>query len=152
MLQDLHLGFMRIPYLDLLCFNYSALQVLHIFCCSFQGVKLSWIITDCVYLRELHIGFCTENLKVNSKSLELVEIWGTSADWLVIECAPKLTVLGTSIMPRACDHTLVKPKRCCPEVSISVNGAPSLKTMSYLLLPYHNITVNSIPIIKFSRC
>ena len=77
-------------------------------------------------LEGLHIGFCTENIKVNSKSLELVEILDSSAKQLVIECAPKVTVLGTSIMPRG-DHTLVKPKGYDPKVSISINSALPLK-------------------------
>ncbi|KAJ1274193.1 hypothetical protein BS78_05G044400 [Paspalum vaginatum] len=146
-LSALSIGFMTLPDLDLSCFNYSALQVLCLFSCTFEGLKLGWIITDCVSLRELRVGFPTENLKINSKSLEMVVVWGTKASWLVIEYAPKLDVLMTSIFPREGDAR-VKPKRSHPTVSISINNADSLREVNYLLLQYHIITVNSVPISK----
>jgi hypothetical protein len=148
-LRILCLGFVGLPNLDLYCFNYSGLQLLHLFCCSFQGLKLAWILTDCTSLRELGISYCKENLTVNSKSLETVRIWGTRANRLVVRSAPKLTAIVTGIVPSD-EWEKIKPMRSTSSVSISISGAPSLRSISYLLLPFHNVTINGIPICKVS--
>lgn len=150
-LQILRLGFIGLPDLDLNAFKYSSLHILDLFSCSFQGLKLAWIIEDCACLRELRVSFCNENLKINSKSLEVVRIWGSIANWLVIESAPKLTVIVTGIIPRESgERSQIRSLRCSPLATVSISYAPSLKKISYLMLPYHNVTVNGIPIAKVS--
>ncbi|CAL4929178.1 unnamed protein product [Urochloa decumbens] len=146
-LKTLRLGFVGLPDLDLYCFNYSALQVLDLFCCNFQGLKLAWIINDCVTLRELRISYCKENLTVNSKGLERVHLWGNTANQLVIQSAPKLIDIVTGITPGG-ERAKTNPMRFTPQVSVSINDTPALKSIRYLLLPYQDVTVNGIPIAK----
>ncbi|WVZ54701.1 hypothetical protein U9M48_005461, partial [Paspalum notatum var. saurae] len=151
-LQSLCVGFLKIQDLDLHCFEYSALRVLHLYACGFEGLKLSWIVSDCTSLQELCVAFCTENLRINSQSLLKIRNWGNVADRFVIEGAPRLIELETDIKPRE-KPARVKPVRgaAAALVSISLNDVPALKKINSLLLCDQTITVNNVLIAKDTK-
>ena len=151
-LQILRVGFFKIQDLDLHCFDYSVLQVLHLYACAFEGLKLSWVVSDCTSLQELCVAFCTENLRINSQSLLKIRNWGNIADRFIIEASPQLVELETGISPRE-KPIRVKPVRgaAAAVVSISLNDVPALKKINLLLLCDQTITVNNVLIAKVSN-
>lgn len=142
-LRVLRLGFLTIN-LDLHCFNYNALQMLDLFCCAVESTKLSWVVTDCLSLKELRVQYCFVDLNISSKSLEVLRSVGNTGNRILIQSAPKLLCFVSEIIPK---------QKCAVEkqtirASISINNVPSLKLIKHLTLPYHKITVNRMDITK----
>ncbi|WVZ54495.1 hypothetical protein U9M48_005282 [Paspalum notatum var. saurae] len=146
-LHTLQIGFLTIADLDLHSFDYSALRVLRLIDCTFEGLKLQWIITDCQSLEELTIAFSTENLKINSQSLKKMHNVCNSATRFIIESAPKLTELLTDITPRE-EKERIKPVRSAVTVAVSLNDVPLLKCIKSLYLCYQSVTINNVFITK----
>lgn len=126
--------------------------MLHLYACAFEGLKLSWVVSDCTSLQELCVAFCTENLRINSQSLLKIRNWGNIADRFIIEASPQLVELETGISPRE-KPIRVKPVRgaAAAVVSISLNDVPALKKINLLLLCDQTITVNNVLIAKVSN-
>ncbi|CAN6330503.1 unnamed protein product [Urochloa humidicola] len=131
-LIHLSLGFMKIPDLELNCFDYSCLVTLQLFGCSTNGRRLSWVISHCPCLEELVVGLSSENLRVISQSLVRAQLWECQASWFTVSSCPNLKLLTLG----------VEPARGCTSVSIAVDGTPRLEKLNGLQLHRHDITIN----------
>ncbi|KAL6870967.1 hypothetical protein ACP4OV_014815 [Aristida adscensionis] len=131
-LKVLTIAFMKIPRLDMLEFEYTSLRTLQLIGCTCDSRKLSYVISDCHNLQELSIGFFTEPLSIISDSLVHVQIWQSEAGWLSVKSSPKLQCITTGI----------RPKEGYSSVTIGISDAPDLRSISFLMLPFHQLTIN----------
>lgn len=137
-LTTLRVGFMKILDSDLLSFEYSSLSVLQLIGCSYRGADLNYLVSTSNTLIELNTGYSMEDLTVNSQSLQELHIWNSRGGFLSMEYAPNLKLLTTGL----------RPKKGKSFISITLKGAPSLREIDYLLLPYHRVTLNDTMISK----
>uniref|UniRef100_A0A0E0MJD4 F-box/LRR-repeat protein 15/At3g58940/PEG3-like LRR domain-containing protein n=1 Tax=Oryza punctata TaxID=4537 RepID=A0A0E0MJD4_ORYPU len=141
-LTTLRVGFMKILDSGLLSFEYSSLSVLQLICCSYRGAELNHVVSTCNTLIELNIGYSMEDLTINSRSLQELHIWNSRGGFLSVEYAPNLKLLSTGL----------RPKKGRSFIPITLKGAPSLREIDYLMLPYHRFTLNDTMITEEVRC
>lgn len=98
-LRIFRIGFLTL-HLYLFCFNYNSLQILDFFCCSLDSIKLSWVVTDCLSLRELRVQYCCVDLHINSNSLKFLYSIGNTGNRIVIASAPNLLSLIAGMVPK----------------------------------------------------
>jgi hypothetical protein len=142
-LRVFRIGFLALD-LDLFCFNYNSLQILDFFCCSLESIKLSWVVTHCISLRELRIQYCCVDLHINSNSLKFLYSVGNTGNRIIIASAPNLVSLVAGMVPKQLSSLARQRIRA----SISLSRVPTLNLIKHLNLLHHKITINNKDITK----
>lgn len=130
-LTSLRLGFFSLQDLDIYCFNYSNLGTLDLIGCSFESIRLYYVIKDCKNLTHLGIGLSVKDVRISSESLEEIQIWKCNMTHLSIEFAPRLQKLVNGI------HPIWKRYH----VLVMIQETPALQEFENLLLPIHRVEV-----------
>ncbi|XP_020153620.2 uncharacterized protein [Aegilops tauschii subsp. strangulata] len=133
--QSLTIGFFSIIPAMGSSSRMCSLKVLKLMCCSFDRYCLYEIVNNhCNVLQELHIGFSVVDIAIRSNSLKVLQIVCSKASQVIVEYAPQLLVLSTSV-------SATKSK-----VQLKVDGVLALQELHWIQLTQHQLAegINSI--------
>lgn len=68
-------------------------------------------------------------------------MWQCTAEWSIIQYAPRLHILSTGI----------RPKKEQKFVLLNINGSNALRELNYLMLPYHDIGMTSATVSQVAN-